>query len=236
MAGPVSRVQRLELDGRGTSRAGGGDGRIDREALCACRGRRASALCRHRHGRRRAVVDRHRRVRSRARRRCRTRLARAHRRRARDWQVNAVAAGRGALRAHHRTGAVLLGRRIRAPDQVTRRAPWRRARAALHPRRDLPRTDSRRGRPPPAGARDRGLHSNGVLAQVPVGAREYRSGTRVGDRNCSLPPRVRTSRRFSSDMSPRTATSPARRLSSTSSTRCCTSRAKSTMRIVSSGR
>ena len=67
---------------------------------------RTAALRRHRHGRRRAADDRHRRVRSRARRRRRARIARAHRRRARHRQVDAAAAGGGALR-RRRFGPVL---------------------------------------------------------------------------------------------------------------------------------
>ena len=50
-----------------------------------------------------------------------------HRRRARHRQVDAAAAGGGALRADGRSGAVQLGRGVRAPDQVARRAAGRRA-------------------------------------------------------------------------------------------------------------
>ena len=91
-------------------------------ALQPGRGRRAAAVRRHRHRRRGADHDRHQRVRSRARRRRRARLARADRRRAGHRQVDAAAAGRGALREDGRPGALQLGRGIRAPDQVARRA------------------------------------------------------------------------------------------------------------------
>ncbi len=83
-----------------------------RYALAGAAGR--AALCRHRHGRRRAAVDRHRRVRSRARRRRRAGLARAARRRAGHRQVDAAAAGGGALRA--RTSDRCSTARARSPS------------------------------------------------------------------------------------------------------------------------
>ena len=46
-----------------------------------------------------------------------------------------------------RAGALQLGRGVRAPDQVARRAPCRRQRAALPAGRDLPRAHPRRDRP-----------------------------------------------------------------------------------------
>ena len=46
----------------------------------------------------------------------------------------------------YRSGAVQLGRGVRAPDQGPRRTARRGARAALHPRRNMPRADPRRDR------------------------------------------------------------------------------------------
>ena len=71
-------------------------------------------------GRRRPALDRHRRVRSRARRRRRARLARAARRRAGHRQVDAAAAGGGALRAR-RSGPCSTAR-ARSPSTRSSRA------------------------------------------------------------------------------------------------------------------
>ena len=145
--GPLRRVRRVELAGRGARLRRRRPAAPATRSATASRVRRAAALRGHRHGRGRAAVDRHRRVRPRARRRRRARLAGADRRRAGHRQVDAAAAGGGALRQDGRPGALQLRRRVRAPDQVARRAAGRRARAALHPGRDLPRADPRGDRP-----------------------------------------------------------------------------------------
>ena len=84
---------------------------------------------------------------------------------------------------HDRPGPLQLGRGIRAPDQVARRA----ARAiepgaALHPRGDLPRADPRGDR---AAQARRFVIVDSIQTvfslQVPVGARQHRPGARVGD-------------------------------------------------------
>ena len=160
--------------------------------------RRARAVCGHRDRAARAAVDRHRRVRSRARRRRRARIARAARRRAGHRQVDAAAAGGGEHGAHDRPGALQLGRGIRAPDQIARRAARRRRRAALPAGRDVPRAHPRGDRAHQAGARHRRFDPDGVLAEVSVGARQHRPGARRRRRSCCSPRRGRTSRRFSS--------------------------------------
>ena len=81
----------------------------------------------------------------------------------------------------HRPGALQLGRGIRAPDQVARRAAGGRRRAALSARRNVPRAHPRGDRAHQAGARHRRFDSDGVLAEVPVGARQHRPGARGGD-------------------------------------------------------
>ncbi len=81
----------------------------------------------------------------------------------------------------HRAGAVQLGRGVRAPDQVARRAARRRRRPALSAGGNLPRADSRGDRPRSAGARHRRFDPNRVFAEVPVGAGQHRPGARGGD-------------------------------------------------------
>ena len=108
-------------------------------------------------------------------------LARAARRRAGHRQVDAAAAGRREHGAHRRPGALQLRRGIRASDQVARRAARRRRRAALSAGRNLPRAHPRGDRPHQAGAGHRRLGADGVLAEVPVGARQHRPGARGGD-------------------------------------------------------
>ena len=153
VAGPLPRVRRVELAGRGAARARGGRrpaSTAKRYALAG--GRRAAALRRHRHGRRRAAVDRHRRVRSRARRRRRARVAGAARRRAGIGKSTLLLQAAAHFAQHDRPGALQLGRGVRAPDQVARRAARRRARAALPAGRDLPRAHPRGDRAARAGA------------------------------------------------------------------------------------
>ena len=74
------------------------------------------------------------------------------------------------------------GRGIRAPDQVARRAPRRSADAPLYLLAEtcLERILEEIARAQ-AGARHRRLDPDGVLAQVPVGARQHRPGARSGD-------------------------------------------------------
>ena len=112
----------------------------------------------------------------------------------------------------------------------------RRRRAAVSARRNLPRADPRGDRPPQAGARHRRLDPDGVLAQVPVGARQHRPGARGGDpaavhrqgpERADVPRRPRHEGR-----QPRRA----RRRSSTSSTPCCTSKASAITRTASCAR
>ncbi len=92
-----------------------------------------------------------------------------------------VAAGGRELRARGRTGAVCVRRRIRAPDQVARRSARRRRCAALPALGNLHRAHPRGSRPRQAGADDRRLGADRVLAEVPVGARQHRPGARGGD-------------------------------------------------------
>ena len=133
-------------------------------------------------------------------------------------------------------GALQLRRGIGASDQVARRAAGGRRGAALPARRNLPRAHPRRDRAHQAGARDRRFDSDGLLAEVSVGARQHRPGARGGDaaavhgegpEHPDVPRRPRHQGR-----QPRRA----RRRSSTSSTRCCTSKASATTRIASSAR
>ena len=122
VARPLRRLRRLELARRraraGERRRAGG---AHRYALAGAAGaaRLYADIELEQHA---AAHDRHRRVRSRARRRHRARIARAARRRAGHRQVDAAAAGGGEHGAHHRPGALQLGRGIRASDQVARRA------------------------------------------------------------------------------------------------------------------
>ena len=135
--------------------------------------------------------------------------------------------------AHGRPGALQLRRGVRASDQVARRAARRRRRAALPAGRDLSRAHSRGDRAPQAGAGHRRLDADGVLAEVPVGARQHRPGARGGDAAAVRgqgPERADVSRRpRHQGRQPRRA----RRRSSTSSTRCSTSRASGTTRTAS---
>ena len=108
------------------------------------------------------------------------------------------------------------------------------SRAAVSPRRDVPRAHSRGDRPHQAGARHRRLDPDGLLAEVPVGARQHRPGARSGDATAVHGEGPERARRSSSATSPRTAASPGPRRSSTSSTRCCTSKASAIIRIASS--
>ena len=80
-----------------------------------------------------------------------------------------------------RPGAVRVGRGIRASDQVARRSARRRRCAALPARGDLHRAHPRGNRPRQAGADDRRLDPDGVLAEVPIGARQHRPGARSRD-------------------------------------------------------
>ena len=135
-----------------------------------------------------------------------------------------------------RPGALQLGRGVRASDQVARRAARRRRRAALSARRNLPRAHPRGDRPHQAGAGHRRFGADGLLAEVPVGARQHRPGARGGDaaavhregaERADVPRRPRHEGR-----QPRRA----RRRSSTSSTPCCISKASATTRTASSAR
>ena len=95
-------------------------GRDRRGAAPALGGGTSREIQRRRYRRRRAAVVGRERVRSGARRRHRSGIARPPRRRARDRQVDAAAPGGGAFRRARRAGPVLLGGRVRAPDQVAR--------------------------------------------------------------------------------------------------------------------
>ncbi len=163
-------------------------------------------------------------------------IAGAARRRAGHRQVDAAAAGGGALRPRRRAGPLRLGRGERAADQGARRAPRRRRRSVVSVRRDVSRADPRRGGAAEAGpARDR-LHPDRVLDQAAVGAGQRRPGARGGDAAPVRGQGPATCRRSSSATSPRTAPWPAPRCSSTSSTRCSTSRASGTTPTASCGR
>ena len=239
VARTLPRVRRLELARRGALGAGERAGRRrgrHREALQPGRVGGPAALRRHRYGRRRAADDRHRRVRSRARRRRRAGIARADRRRAGHRQVDAAAAGGGALRADLRSGPLLLRRRVRAPDQVARRAARYRARAALHSGGDLPRAHPRGDRAAQARVHHRRLDPDRLLAEVPVGARQHRAGARGRDAAALRrqgPEHPDVSRRARHEgRQPRRAQG----RSSTSSTPCCTSKGRSTTRTASSAR
>ncbi len=226
----------MELDGRGAPGTGGRDGGLDREALRARRGRRASALRRHRHGRRRAAVDRHRRVRSRARRRRRSRIAGAHRRRAGDRQVDAAAAG--AAHFARTIGPVLYCSGEESEHQIKSRGERlgvERAPLYILAETCLERILEEIARLRPA-LRDRRFDSDRVLAQVPVGARQHRPGARVGDATplCRQGPEHpdvsrRTCHQGRQPRRPEGARAHRRH-------RACTSRERSTTRIASSGR
>ena len=137
---------------------------------------------------------------------------------------------------HVGPGALLLGRRVRAPDQDARRAARRRPRAAVPAGRDLRRAADRRGRSAEAGAAHRRLDPDGVLAEDAVGAGQRRPGAAGRDRSAvhrQGPEPADDSRRPRHEgRQPRRA----RRCSSTSSTPCCTSRASSITRIASCAR
>ena len=81
-------------------------------------------------------------------------------------------------------------------------------RAALSAGRNLPRADPRRDRAHQAGARHRRLDPDGVLAEVPVGARQHRPGARSGDAAALHREGPERARRSSSATSRRTAASP----------------------------
>ena len=178
-----------------------------------------------------AAVDVDRRVRSRARRRRRAGVARPARRRARHRQVDAAAAGGGEHGAHGRPGALQLRRRIGASDQVARRAPGGRRGAAVPAGRNVPRAHPRGNRAHQAGARDRRLGADGLLAEVSVGARQHQPGARGG--HAAAVHRQGTERADVSRRPRHEGRQPrrARRRSSTSSTRCCISRASAITRI-----
>ncbi len=184
VAGPLYRLRRVELVCRGAGGTGRSGGR-DRggPSICAARidDNGGAALRRHRsriHG---EDPERDRRVRSCARRRHRARFARPARRRAWHRQVDAAAAGGGALRAERRARAVRVSRGVGASDQVAWRSPRRRRRAALPAGRDLRREHSRRDRQGPAAAPHRRLGPDRVLAEISIGAGKHRPGTGSGD-------------------------------------------------------
>ena len=111
-----------------------------------------------------------------------------------------------------------------------------RRRAAVSAGGNLSRAHPRRDRPPQAGAGHRRFDPDGLLAQVPVGARQHRPGARSGDAAAvhgEGPEHADVARRPRHEgRQPRRA----RRRSSTSSTRCCTSRASVIIRIASCAR
>jgi hypothetical protein len=184
VAGPLYRLRRVELVCRGAGGTGNERRRVaGGTSLCAAGidDNGGAALRRHRSRVHREDPERDRRVRSCARRRHRARFARPARRRAWHRQVDAAAAGGGALRAERRTRAVCVGRGVGASDQVTRRSPRRRRRAALPARRDLRREHSRRDRQGPAAAPHRRLGPDRVLAEVSIGAGKHWPGTGSGD-------------------------------------------------------
>ena len=103
----------------------------------------------------------------------------------------------------------------------------------LPARRNLPRADPRRDRAHQAGARHRRLGADGVLAEVSVARPAASARCERRRRSCCSPRRGRTFRPSSSATSPRTAASPDRKRSSTSSTPCCISKASATTRTAS---
>ena len=143
MAGPVRRLRRMELGGRGAGAAAGRRRRRGRRPpLCARRPGRGAPVCRDRNRATSAADNRHRRIRPRARRRRRSRIARAARRRAGHRQVDTAPAGGGEHGAQ-RPRALQLGRGVGASNQSARRAARGRQCAALPSRRNVPRADPR---------------------------------------------------------------------------------------------
>ena len=154
---------------------------------------------------RRPALDRHRRVRSRARRRHRARLARAARRRARHRQVDAAAAGGGAHRAR-RSGPVLYSSGEESEHQIKSRGERLGVGDAplyLLAETCLERILEEIARLKPA-LRHRRFDPDGVLAEVPVGARAASARCARRRRSCCSPRRGRTCRRSSSATSRRT--------------------------------
>ena len=234
MAGPLSRLRGMELAGRRAARPATAPRR--RVIATACAGRRigASSTATYRPRARAADIFWHRRVRSRPGRRHRARFAGAARRRAGHRQVHAAAAGGRARGAHRRSGALQLGRGVRAPNQAARRAAGRRARrrSTCSPRPASSESSKRSSALKPALVIVDSIQTIFSL-RFQSAPGQHRPGARGRDAAAVRRQGRRTCRRCSSATSRRTAISPVPRRWSTSSTRCCTSKASGITRIAS---
>ena len=136
-------------------------------------------------------------------------------------------------RAH--VGPVLYSSGEESEHQIKLRGERlaRRPLAVVSACRNVPRAHPRRDRAAEAGARHRRFDSDDFFRALSIRSGQHRPGARGGDASAVRRQRAGTCRSCWSATSRKTGISPARRRSSTSSTRCCISKASAITRIAS---